>query len=497
MENKVVAISGCPGSGKTTIAERIIRDRDDFVYFDFGSLFRPLTYYLIYDLGLNEEEIKELKVQNKIRDYIKISTRIVNNKVEIGINDNFYNHEELNTIEMDKMTVVVGGIIDNYLSEDLREIITNLKKDSNVLLNARRPVIAYPELDRHIFLTADFDERSKRKSILNNVPLDEAIKSLRDRDAKEEKNGFFEKFSFTKVIDTTNKPIEQVLELINNEINSTCKITKLGNITLVLGSYSCNKNCPYCIAKNNQKFISYDQLNKLNNILSELSNYGFSFERFVLSGNGEPSKYSIDDLQLILDSLNNNSELFKVLRVHSSGNIFDEKDKFDLFNNSNIPVEYEILRVAFDSDIDRYVLDYDVNYLEKDTFKKNINIKCDIALTDYLEKDNIKESLNEFLRENPSISKIRLKKLMVGDNDTTKQAMWVKEHTLNEEEINKIIYSLDLIKKDDTYTSIDGKIIYKPTGDYENDLVINNGEIKDYNNKVYTLTKLRGKYGNS
>ena len=46
MKNKVVALSGYPGSGKTTVGMKIIENGDDFVYFDFGTLFRPLTYYL-------------------------------------------------------------------------------------------------------------------------------------------------------------------------------------------------------------------------------------------------------------------------------------------------------------------------------------------------------------------------------------------------------------------------------------------------------------------
>ena len=43
------------------------------------------------------------------------------------------------------------------------------------------------------------------------------------------------------------------------------------NLTLILGSYKCNKDCPYCIAKNNQKFDNFnDRIDDLDNIMSDL-----------------------------------------------------------------------------------------------------------------------------------------------------------------------------------------------------------------------------------
>ena len=52
MSNKVIAISGYPGSGKTTVSESLISLRGDLIYFDFGYLFRPLTFYLFNELKL-------------------------------------------------------------------------------------------------------------------------------------------------------------------------------------------------------------------------------------------------------------------------------------------------------------------------------------------------------------------------------------------------------------------------------------------------------------
>ena len=498
MKNKVVALSGYPGSGKTTVGMKIIENGDDFVYFDFGTLFRPLTYYLLNDVGLSYKEIEALVNNDRLRELINIEYKIVDKKVEIGINGHFYAFDTLNNPAMDEATVIVGGIIDDGLIQELRDIVISLKESKNVLINARRPVAAYPELDTHIFFTCDFNERAKRKSELNNMSLEEATESLKARDKKEKQNGFWDIFPFTKLIDTTNTSVDDIYDLVMQEFNKAYKITYLNNLTLVLGSYRCNKNCPYCIAKNNQKFVPNENLEILHNILDELESNGFNFKRFVLSGNGEPSKYTYEQLKYILFRLESHLELFKLLRIHSSGNIFSEPDKFDLFNSSELNTEFEILRVSLDPEIDMKVLGYDNNYLDTLEFKRGKGIKCDIAFTDYLDNVDFPQKLEQFIAENPSISKIRFKKLMAGDSDNTKQAKWVREHSLSDEEINKILDSLNLICKGKVYTSEDGFIVYKPVGDYEKDLVINDGELKDYKYQTYSVKKLRkvyGKYG--
>ena len=135
MQNKVIALSGYPGSGKTTVAMKIIDNREDFVYFDFGSLFRPLTYYLLNVGKFTYEEIETLVNSNRLKDLIKIEYRIVNKNVEIGINGHFYDFDTLNNPHMDEATVIVGGIIDDYLIQELRNIVIALKDDKNVLIS--------------------------------------------------------------------------------------------------------------------------------------------------------------------------------------------------------------------------------------------------------------------------------------------------------------------------------------------------------------------------
>jgi len=251
---------------------------------------------------------------------------------------------------------------------------------------------------------------------------------------------------------------------------------KFNNLTLILGSYKCNKNCPYCIAKNNMKFDNLDdRLDCLDNVMSDLLNSNIYFNKFVLSGNGEPSLYDLNTLKKIKDILIKNRDLFGGLRIHSSGNIFFENDKFNLFNDRLLNPEFEILRVAINSDVDKSVLWYDRDYLNSDGFKNALNVKCDIAFTDYLERENLTNELTNLLTCNPQISVVRFKKLMVGDNNSTKQAKWVVDHTLRDDYIDRIM--LEITNNCGIYSSV----IYDEVGNYDNDYVINCGKLQDYN----------------
>lgn len=476
--HKVIAISGYSGSGKTEVSQSILKSRKNLVYFDFGYLFRPVTYYLIYDLNLSIEEIKKLVESKELYNMINFSYTIENQNVKIGVNGNFYDDNKLYNLSMNLNTVSVGTIIGDDLSESLKTIIDDLKQNSDVLLNARRPVVVYPDIDCHIFLKADFDTRVRRKSLMNNEDYKITYDKLLKRDDMEKQGGFWQMYDFTRIIDTTNLSKKEVLERVNNAVKE-----KINNLTLVLSSYKCNKNCPYCIAKNNKKFISSDNLNGISSILNTLNENNIKIKRFVISGNGEPSLYSLDELKQIRAAILENRDLFELIRIHSSGNIFYEEDKFELFNELNS--EFEVLRVSLNPSDDMDILGYDKNYLDSDLFKRCNNVKCDIALTDYLEDINIQQ----FLINNPSIKKIRFKTLLGADNDTL-YGRWVKEHTLRYDEIHEIIKTLNLSYNNGIYVSDDKKIIYKPSGDYANDFVITGNCIQNYEGENYNAKKL-------
>ena len=492
MENKVIAISGYPGSGKTTVCN-YIKNNSDFIYFDFGTFFRTLTYYFLYDKKYEISKIMYF-IENDIKN-LELSYKIEDNNLKIGINKIYYQDDVLNTPSMNIDTVKIGSMIKDRLNYKLIEIIDDIKKEHNILLNARRPVVVYPKLDRHIFLKADFESRVDRKAKMNLEDYDYTKDKLLKRDKMEAESGFFNIYDFTEIIDTTNLTIENTIDIVKDKVLSSknINITYLNNLTLVLGSYKCDKDCPYCIAKANHKFENLDNIEDLDNTFKQLKDNLVSFNRFVISGNGEPSLYDYSSLLKIRELIIKYKGIFKNFRIHSSGNIFFENNKFELFNGM-LPFEYEVLRVSFDSKVDMDILGYKSNYLETLNFMNCNNIKCDIALTDYLNINSIKEDVYNFLILNPSIKTLRFKKLLPGDCLSEKRN-WVVKHTLSDNDINRIINKLELENKSGMYKSRDGLIIYTKSGNYDKDLVINNGLLKDYNYNDYNIKTLKKEYG--
>ena len=271
-----------------------------------------------------------------------------------------------------------------------------------------------------------------------------------------------------------------------------------GNLTFILNNRSCNKQCPFCIAKGSNKIYNKININnefdRLEQILSKLEEENIKINRFVLSGNGEPSLYEYAELQKIVFSICRYKKLFKGIRIHTSGNIFFEKQKFELFNN--LPnVEFNILRISLNNEEDMKILKYEKNYLETKEFGNAKNVKCDIALTNILNKSNFYSDLIEFVNKNKSVKIIRLKELLCSENDS-KEKDWIIDHKLTVNEVEKIKNSIILDKQNILEEKVGEKyfynnekirIIYGETGDfkyYNKDLIISNNCLMNYQEEV-------------
>lgn len=272
---------------------------------------------------------------------------------------------------------------------------------------------------------------------------------------------------------------------------------KLGNLTIVLPSYRCDKACPFCIAKNNRKFndSQTEHFTELSRILDEMRNNGIRFERIVLSGNGEPSLYEIETLQELAGVIKVHNDLFDTLRVHTSGNIFWEKDKFDLFNQLVDDVEFDMLRVAIDPKKDMEVLGYSRDYTQSSEFKRAKKIKFDIGLTGNLDRSSCAQDLEGLLHEHPNIDLIRFKNLMSGENEQSAQAAWVRENRMSKAEF--MDFANGMLEYYSTRSlnglkSTNGKrIVLENSGNYPRDVVFSNGIVMDYSERPIDIPTLR------
>lgn len=141
------------------------------------------------------------------------------------------------------------------------------------------------------------------------------------------------------------------------------------NYIYTLKSYECNKKCPYCITKILKRKEPED-LDKLEIYLNSLKG---EYDDFILSGNGEPSLYTFSDLEYIKTTAENSNK-FKAFRVQTSGELFNQYDKLQLFKDWI----KEITVISPIEQVDQQFYDYKNSYLLK-TYSEN-NVRCNYVL---------------------------------------------------------------------------------------------------------------------
>lgn len=198
-------------------------------------------------------------------------------------------------------------------------------------------------------------------------------------------------------------------------------------VTLILSRFDCDKNCPYCTAKTTRWPIGDDNLDRLGSIFNIFKEQNKYFNYFVISGNGEPTLYSNNDLNKII-TFAKWSNIFKDYRLQTSGNVFFDDTKFKILSD----VLFKVSRVSSDSLIDRKILNYEKDYIGTINFKKariwvnHILLKSNI--------NNLAKDIENYLKF-PNIEGINLSILNLNTLDgslTSKQSKWILEHSLQD-----------------------------------------------------------------
>ena len=88
---------------------------------------------------------------------------------------------------------------------------------------------------------------------------------------------------------------------------------KYKEFELILSSFNCDKNCPYCTAKITKWPVVDDKLDVLEEKLKYLRDKDISFRYFIFCGNGEPSLANFDNFKKVVEATRickeNNPEL--------------------------------------------------------------------------------------------------------------------------------------------------------------------------------------------
>lgn len=213
---------------------------------------------------------------------------------------------------------------------------------------------------------------------------------------------------------------------------------KLNDYVLILNSYECNKNCPYCIAKMNHSKISSieEEIKKLKDNIHQFKSEEKQFQSFILSGNGEPSLYPIDTLIEIKDIVES-AGIFSSYRVQTSGNLFNEPKLLNLFKNWI----KEITVISNDSKIDQEFYGYKKEYLNSKAFLSSKNIRVNIVLL----KNNFR-NMNEMIAyfDNLKCVDCIALKILDNSNNDSKYSKWITENSIRYEDIDEIIEKVSI-----------------------------------------------------
>jgi CMP/dCMP kinase len=195
----IIAIDGPAGAGKSTVA-RLLAQRLGFRYLDTGAMYRALTW-LALERGISLDDAGALA--RLAREH---EVTVSGDSVEIA------GHEigaAIRTVEIDRVVSSVAR--HNEVREILRERQRALAAEGDAVMEGRDiGMVVCPDAEVKIFLTADPEERARRRTDERpGLGADALATDLRLRDRRDAKQ--LEAAPDAERIDTTYLEIEEVV----------------------------------------------------------------------------------------------------------------------------------------------------------------------------------------------------------------------------------------------------------------------------------------------
>lgn len=216
---------------------------------------------------------------------------------------------------------------------------------------------------------------------------------------------------------------------------------KYKEFELILSSFKCDKNCPYCTAKITKWPVVDDKLDVLEDKLKYLKDKGITFRYFIFCGNGEPSLTSYENFKTVVDATRN-VNIFDEKRLQSSGNIFYEDDKLDYIKDDFM---VEITRADFDSKKDMEILGYKRDYINSENFLK-AKVRLNYVMLKNKTFEEYLEEIKKYIDKYPNIKTVSLKTLNLNTKDgriDNPYSKWILENALTKEDADRVIEKMN------------------------------------------------------
>lgn len=225
MSFQSIAIDGPSGAGKSTLA-KMVAEKLGFLYVDTGAIYRTVGLYA----HKNGVEPSDALAVTALLDSIQIEM----NHGEDGLQHMFLNGEDVTTdIRQHAISAYASAVSAiPQVRAFLLEMQRSLARTHNVVMDGRDiGTVVLPDADLKVFLTADPEDRARRRyeELLQRgqqAEYDTVLKDLVQRDYNDSHRASapLKQADDALLLDTTGNTLEQSFEILLNTIKEQLKV---------------------------------------------------------------------------------------------------------------------------------------------------------------------------------------------------------------------------------------------------------------------------------
>ena len=205
MKKRVIALSGLPVSGSTTIS-KILAKKMGLDYFSPGQLFKDIA----------KGKLKEKKIYPTFKELC--------DKSNLTIPD--FNEKDNSSAAYNLWNTDFGK--NPRLHSIIDKLQTKLAEKGNIIIDGKLSIHMIKNADIKIWLKASEDARVSRSKMRDNITFEEAKKIIPEREKKEREEWkklygidyITQETNANIIIDTSTKSPNAISEIILNRINN-------------------------------------------------------------------------------------------------------------------------------------------------------------------------------------------------------------------------------------------------------------------------------------